>query len=68
MCGYSDLTVYESDAERNAVCAELARMLRIVPLTPSPAPAGPSRDAAPDPSPLARAGAGDPLSEVAPCS
>lgn len=45
MCGYSDLTVYESEAERNAVCAELARMLRIVPLTPSPAPASPSRDA-----------------------
>lgn len=32
MCGYSDLTAYESDAERNAACAELARMLRIVPL------------------------------------
>jgi hypothetical protein len=29
-----------------------------------PAPAGLSRDAAPDPSPLARAGAGDPLVET----
>lgn len=64
MAGYSDLTVYESDAERNAVCAELARMLRIVPLTPSPAPAGPSRDAAQGPNPPARAGAGDPLAET----
>jgi hypothetical protein len=62
MCGYSDLTVYESDAERNAVCAELARMLRVVPLTPSPAPASPSRDALPIPSP-GLAGAGDPLVE-----
>ena len=33
MSGYSDLSVYESDAERNAVCAELSRMLRIVPLS-----------------------------------
>jgi hypothetical protein len=57
MCGYSDLTVYESDAERNAVCAELARMLRIVPLTPSPVPASPSRDALPT-SP-GRSGVGD---------
>jgi hypothetical protein len=32
MSGYSDLTVYESEAERHAVCAELARMLRVVPL------------------------------------
>jgi len=39
MSGYSDLTVYESEEERNAVCAELARMLRIVPLQSSPAPA-----------------------------
>lgn len=63
MCGYSDLTVYESDAERNAVCAELARMLRIVPLTPSPVPASPSRDALSIPSP-GLAGAGDPLVET----
>lgn len=33
MCGYSDLTPYETDDERNAVCAEMARMLRIVPLS-----------------------------------
>jgi hypothetical protein len=26
--GYSDLTAYETDDERNAVCAEMARMLR----------------------------------------
>ena len=37
MSGYSDLIVYESEAERNAVCAELARMLRVLPLNPSPA-------------------------------
>jgi len=37
MSGYSDLSVYESEAERHAVCAELARMLRIVPLNLSPA-------------------------------
>lgn len=66
MAGYSDLTVYESEAERNAVCAELARMLRIVPLDPSPAPASPSRDALPTSPGLA--GVGDPSSEVAPCS
>jgi len=67
MAGYSDLACYESEAERSAVCAELARMLRIVPLTPSPAPASPSRDALSLPSP-GLAGAGDPSSEVAPCS
>jgi hypothetical protein len=39
--GYSDLHAYESDDERNAVCAELARMLRIVPLTPLAATASP---------------------------
>jgi len=37
MSGYSDLHAYESDDERNAVCAELARMLRIVPLSLVPA-------------------------------
>lgn len=37
MSGSSDLTVYESEAERNAVCAELARMLRIVPINLLPA-------------------------------
>lgn len=40
MAGYSDLSDYVSDEERDAVCAELARMLRIVPLdrlSPSPA-------------------------------
>lgn len=31
--------------------------------TPSPAPTGPSRDAAQGPNPPARAGAGDPLVE-----
>lgn len=54
MCGYSDLTVYESDEERNAVCAELARMLRIVPLTLSPAAA-----AEPLPRPSLAAAAGE---------
>lgn len=39
MSGYSDLAVYESEAERHAVCAELARMLRIVPLNLSSATA-----------------------------
>ena len=58
MAGLSDLTCYESEEERNAVCAELARMLRVVPLTPSPAPASPSRDALLAPSP-SLAGAGD---------
>lgn len=58
MCGYSDLTVYESDAERRAVCAELAQMLRIVPLTPSPAE---TPDLTPVDHPLDRASAGDPL-------
>jgi hypothetical protein len=58
MSGYSDLSCYESEAERNAVCAELARMLRIVPLTLSPIPANPSRDALPIPSP-GLAGVGD---------
>lgn len=43
MSGYSDLTVYESEAERNAVCAELARMLRVVPLNFSPAASDPGR-------------------------
>jgi hypothetical protein len=56
--GYSGLSCYESEAERNAVCAELARMLRIVPLTHSPIPASPSRDALPIPSP-GRVGVGD---------
>lgn len=42
MSGYSDLHAYESDDERNAVCAELARMLRIVPLNPLAAPFVPS--------------------------
>lgn len=60
MCDLTTLSGFPS-AE---LAAEFARMFG----PPSPAPAGPSRDAAPDPSPLARAGAGDPLSEVAPCS
>jgi len=58
MAGYSDLSCYESEAERNAVCTELARMLRIVPLTLSPPSASPSRDALPIPSP-GLAGVGD---------
>jgi hypothetical protein len=58
MSGYSDLAFYESEAERNAVCAELARMLRIVPLTPSPAE---TPDLPPVDHPLDRASAGDPL-------
>ena len=58
MSVYSDLTVYESEAERNAVCAELARMLRIVPLTPSPAE---TPDLPPVDHPLDRASAGGPL-------
>jgi hypothetical protein len=62
MSGYSDLSCYESEAERNAVCAELARMLRVVPLTLSPAPASPSRDALPTPPGLA--GVGDSLLEL----
>ena len=61
MSGYSDLSCYESDDERRAVCAEMARMLRIVPL--SLTPASPSRDALPIPSP-GLAGAGDPLVET----
>jgi len=50
MSGYSDLTVYESEAERHAVCAELARMLRIVPLNLSPATSDPGRNPLPAPA------------------
>jgi len=50
MSGYSDLTVYESEAECHAVCAELARMLRIVPLTTSPATSDPGRNPLPAPA------------------
>ena len=56
----ADLHLYESEAERNAVCAELARMLRIVPLTPSPAE---TPDLPPVDHPLDRASAGDPQLE-----
>lgn len=62
MSGYSDLTVYESEAERHAVCAELARMLRIVPVHLSPATASPSRNAL-DFHPLDRAVAGDSIDQ-----
>lgn len=61
MSGYSDLTVYESEAERHAVCAELARMLRIIPLNFSSATASPSRDALD--FPLDRAVAGDSIDQ-----
>ena len=64
MSGYSDLTVYESEAERHAVCAELARMLRIVPIPLSPTTASPSRDA-PGFPPLGPAGAGESILEGA---
>lgn len=50
MSGYSDLSVYESEAERHAVCAELARMLRIVPLHSSPATSDPGRNPLPAPA------------------
>lgn len=53
----ADLHLYESEAERHAVCAELARMLRIAPLNLSLATASPSRDALD--FPLDRAVVGD---------
>lgn len=49
----ADLHLYESEAERNAVCAELARMLRIVPLNPSPATSDPGRNPLPAPAGVA---------------
>lgn len=59
MCDLTTLSGFPS-AE---LAAEFARMFG----PPSPVPASPSRDALPIPSP-GLAGAGDPLSEVAPCS
>lgn len=50
MAGLSDLTVYESEAERHAVCAELARMLRVVPLNLLPATSDPGRNPLPAPA------------------
>lgn len=57
MAGYSDLTAYESEDERNAVCAEMARLLCIVPLQLSSAPA--PTDASPSGRSPAATGAGE---------
>lgn len=46
----ADLHLYESEAERHAVCAELARMLRIVPAHLSSATSDPGRNPLPAPA------------------